>query len=290
LLGAPLNKSADKNIMSLLEKIFTKPDMHPQHQNQSLVSVGSDILLVTIGDSWTFGGSMKFLLPDSATSQDLSEFRKNNIFGAFLAKKLNADWINAAYPSMSNQWIADQFVKLCSIRHQLEYKKIYVVITLTEVGRELEDGFLDLKQFTSINALIQSLSQLVLNKIISSMHTDITVILGRNYADNSYQSPLMLPKSWLDVIREADNDLQPFVRSSFMLIDPIAKLHQNFNKLSMPRETFLMEMDEIFKGSQERIDALSRSNFNIHKQGYQHPNVEGHKVWADYIYKEIVCS
>jgi hypothetical protein len=122
------------------------------------------------------------------------------------------------------------------------------------------------------------------------MHADVTVILGRNYADDSYQSPLMLPKSWLDVIREADNDLLPFNTSSFMLITPINKLHQNFNKLNVPRETFLMEMEEIFKGSQERIDALSRSNFNIHKQGYQHPTPAGHKIWADYIYKEMVCS
>lgn len=279
-----------KYVMNILNTSFVNPG-RLDYTLTPLVEVGSDTLLVTIGDSWTFGGSMKYLLPDNATNDDVRQFRKENVFGAQLAKKLNADWLNVAIPAVSNRWMVDQFKILSCIRPDLRYTKVFVVLTLTEVGRELqynECTELNLSAMTSVDMFVKELSKFTQKQIEDYVTADMTVIVGRNYIDDSYNSKLMLEKSWLDIIMEAGVDTQKFATESFILARPLGSIDDNFKNFSIPREQFLNEMADMFDAAQERIAALTRSRFNIHKQGYQHPNVEGHRLWADYVYQQIM--
>ena len=98
----------------------------------------SDVLTIAVGDSWTWGDSL------GKTTVDYDDFdhRVNHIYGSLIAKKLNSDFINIGLPGRSNLYI---LTFLDQVLNSLTkpYKTIRVFFTLTESGRELENGFLE---------------------------------------------------------------------------------------------------------------------------------------------------
>ena len=58
------------------------------------VSRDSDTLLVTVGDSWTWGAGLA------------RDKRKNCVWGNLVSEMIQADWLNLAQPGQSNQWMA----------------------------------------------------------------------------------------------------------------------------------------------------------------------------------------
>ena len=62
-------------------------------------------LLVTIGDSWTWGDSIDGI---HATVKPDSPKRLESVYGKKIKDQLNDyDWINIAYPGTGNRWIVD---------------------------------------------------------------------------------------------------------------------------------------------------------------------------------------
>jgi hypothetical protein len=94
-------------------------------------------LLITAGDSWTWGDS----LGGTNLKHDNFEHRTNHIYGHLLAKKLSSDFINIGMPGFDNVNI---ILNLEKVLDQLtkSYKQINVVITLTETGREFTNIYL----------------------------------------------------------------------------------------------------------------------------------------------------
>ena len=90
-----------------------------------------NILLITIGDSWTWGDHLGCIDWEKASDDPI---RLTQIFGRKLADKMSADWVNIAKPGCSNYWMLEQ---LGAIENYLDdYKEVHVVITLTEDLRE----------------------------------------------------------------------------------------------------------------------------------------------------------
>ena len=92
-----------------------------------------DTLLITVGDSWTWGDHLGNIDWNKASDDPC---RLQQIYGRLLADKLNSDWVNLARPGCSNYWMLE---KLQDIGHHFinsTYKKIYLVIALTEDLRE----------------------------------------------------------------------------------------------------------------------------------------------------------
>jgi hypothetical protein len=104
------------------------------------VDRGSDTLVITIGDSWTWGDS----LGKTTSVYDDYKYRTDHIYGSRISCNLNSNFINLGFPGYDNIHILLAFKK---IFEQLtrKYKKCYVFFTLTESGRELNDIFLDNK-------------------------------------------------------------------------------------------------------------------------------------------------
>jgi hypothetical protein len=251
-----------------------------------------DTLLVCIGDSWSRGGSLKFLAP-SDDAEEIARFRKQNSFGNFLRQQLDCDWCNVALPGMSNVWIAEQFQRFSHYRSKLTYKKVYVVLTLTEVGREIRTDFWPqyaqtLPMMKNLDEFISTVSAQVQDIILGSVRDDIKLIVGRNFVDDSYPSlgDFMLPHSWLDQL-DHQSDSAPCYMLGEYVFDYLDQIQHKF---TCTRHEWLMDLDQHLDRSLRRIDRLSESKFNIQMQGYRHPNPAGHKIWADYIYKETVCS
>ena len=79
-----------------------------------------DTLLITIGESWTWGDS----LPDN---------RLKNVWGYRLATKLQIDWLNIARCGASNFWIFYQLSELIRFgnnNNQFPYGKIVFVFSI----------------------------------------------------------------------------------------------------------------------------------------------------------------
>jgi len=261
------------------------PPTGPETQ-YNFVKNNKDNLLITFGDSWTVGGSFQYLIHTDATDFNdptLRQFQLDNIYGNTLRQHLDADWYNIAISGASNRWIVDKFQEFSKIRTQLNYKKIYVVITLTEVGREWEG--MESPIFTSVSSLddlIFKTSALIEDTIISCMPDNIELIIGRNYVDDSYPNltKFMLPNNWLDVLIKPDSVTDNCYMLGFIAFNSLKKIS---SKLTVPRENLLREMTNYIDLAKPRLDRLQKSKFNIHKVGYQHPTPEGHKMWADYI-------
>ena len=104
-------------------------------------STNSDILTITVGDSWTWGDS----LGKTTLTHDDYTYRTQHIYGNILSKKLASDFINIGLPGRDNITIIATAKKIITNLTK-SYKKIYLVFTLTETGRELNPTFLDLRE------------------------------------------------------------------------------------------------------------------------------------------------
>jgi hypothetical protein len=96
---------------------------------------GRDTLLIKIGDSWTWGDHLGCIDWDNARNDPC---RMQQIVGRHLSNLLDSDWVNIARPGCSNYWMLEQLynIELHLNRVRDQYKKIYVVISLTEDLRE----------------------------------------------------------------------------------------------------------------------------------------------------------
>ena len=102
-------------------------------------SVNSEQLLITVGDSWTYGDSLgQTRVRDG---RDDPEHRLTHVYGSLIAEELKADWINLALPGISNNMMCTWLAQLLS-RH-VHGKDTVCVITLTESGRHEEISWLN---------------------------------------------------------------------------------------------------------------------------------------------------
>lgn len=283
-----LASSADsvQSTAEVLNNFLIKPDWYDLSFNfDALHSTGSDRLVITFGDSWTWGGSLR------------PECRKQNIFGRRIADALAADFMNASLPSMSNTWIVKHFNKFCSFVDTLHYKDIYAIVTLTEVGREInasEDLDVDyVKLFehdVNVYDAIKSLSKNKLDILLAKIPKNVKLILGRNYINDSYDERakhFMLPDSWLDVLTKKQQ-LYGYNNQCYALKgSTINKFKQIAEFVNITPTRLKTDILKLMDSADEVLDVLDASKYNIQSAGFKHPTVEGHAIWADYILTHI---
>ena len=106
----------------------------------------SNTLVVTVGDSWTWGQCLggyneikTYKDHDWQTINGLvtnvNADRLNNAYGNLLSQQLNSDWLNLAFPGWSNVHMSQVVQNLGKVIPSLHYSNIFVIVTLTEVGR-----------------------------------------------------------------------------------------------------------------------------------------------------------
>lgn len=98
----------------------------------------SDILIITVGDSWTWGDS----LGKTSLEYDDREYRTTHVYGAIIADSLSADFINIGCPGHDNTYILERLKSVYTMLTK-KYKRLHIFVTLTESGRELSNGFVD---------------------------------------------------------------------------------------------------------------------------------------------------
>lgn len=111
-----------------LPDYFTIADSSNSHHNMptncfNFVARDSDCLVVTVGDSWTWGADLNPAL------------RLQQVYGNIISTQLSADFLNLGQSGSSNFFIAERVEELGKIVPQLGYDKIYLICTFTETGR-----------------------------------------------------------------------------------------------------------------------------------------------------------
>ena len=248
--------------------------------NYEWIQRGKPRLLITIGESWTWGDS-------------LGEQRLGKVYGCQLANRLDADWLNIACCGESNLWIADHYVDVCDQIPTWDYKHVDIVLTLTEIGREF-NGNRDqkrvytelLKDVKTFDQFLDTLSELIAQRIRPGLDRYPTWI-GTNFIDSNYNLPLV-DRSWLDLI--ADSTKQKKHQDRTLVVgswvyerfDAVFEFNPTIER-SAWRNSVLKHMDR----ASHTTELLMASSLN-YKQASKHPTPEGHKLWADYLYQKII--
>ena len=252
---------------------------------------GKDTLLVMIGDSWTWGDHLGTIDWDNASNDPC---RMEEIAGRKLANLLNADWVNLARPGCSNYWMLEKLYDIQPFLEQNNYKKIHVVITLTEDLREstysrrinVDSPY---QQFWTLSNNIQDFLVKVETFLFDNLQEyfnrlpAVTFTVSRAFTDSWTQRHWLLDKTWCDIIQDniSFSDYQkpvPFIGQ--MSIDPLTEkfIAQNIERKS--------EFLDIMERVGTRWQFLGNSVYNL-KGSTCHPNPAGHTLWAEYLYSQL---
>lgn len=230
-------------------------------------SKDSNRLLITVGDSWTYGDSLgKTKVRDGI---DDTEYRLANVYGYHIANQLGHDWMNLALPGGSNYCMLNWLGQL--LGRKFNYQDITCVITLTEAGRHEELRWAQGEQL-----------QQVLEQIVTKTYTmvkelrlrfpKVTFKVAHNFTD-SISGYGVIEKTWLEVLTN-----QQLQDNTFIVIsDHIKQLNYDRTYPDTP---------DIIDRALRRIDILDACAY-CNKEDSRHPTEQGHKLWADYLVTQL---
>lgn len=277
----------------LLETSFTLPNLNIiSHLTPGSVpfyfkDYNKNTLVVTFGDSWTWGSDL--------TPQPNDEYRCANVYGHQLAQKLDADFLNLAVPGAGNQYIHQLFCEFAKIAKHLEYQRIVAVITFTEVGRDFNGWFdqqldyrswLDnnIKESSNYTELIKWLNSRLCESIAEHLAEipNLDLYVASNFVDPIGLEPLakyQLPATWLDIYSGVQ-DHQCFFVSAYIFdkLNTVFDLHWDLDRM-----LYMTWAEPQMSNSSQRKLVLGNE---LEYRNY-HPTVEGHTAWANYVARAI---
>lgn len=235
-------------------------------------------ILITIGDSWTWGDSL------GTTNHALGisdPNRVNLIYGRHLQKMIgdDCDWINVAYPGTANRWIVDVAKRFPDILDQCHYKSVFMSVGLTDMTRDhlqrgnhpnSDDSFLQSLEFWERDYLVD---------LAYLCNQDINLVVARNFT-STFESNINL--------------VRPHLSSRW--IDITAKNWQP--ELVLPRcigmkfPDNLESEEKLWAGTQGIPASLEITNFlNLcplhYKRATKHPTEMAHLLWAQFVYENL---
>lgn len=247
-----------------------------------------DQLLITIGDSWTWGCS----LGKSTAVYDDREPRHTQFYTNRLAKKLDADWLCIAWPSIDNHWMTQSLIKINDLitnNYYSKYKKVFVHVCFTELYRELEPTKHEYKKFKSIADSIDTndfldFSEKYFNMaFLKHLPENKNFTYSKNFWNirNNRPNKNMMEKYWQHLLFEKDsiidNNYVPVVSTIGM--EPITMYMHNRKNGKL-----LQHFKEYTKLILERNNNIHSCSLN-HKKATKHPTAAGHQIYADYLYE-----
>lgn len=242
-------------------------------------------LLIVIGDSWTWGGS----LPEHT--------REDSIYGNLLSHRLDADLLNIGGPGCSNWWI---MMNLETVHnrilngHYKSYEKIYIVVCLTELFRDLgeswnKDLFVEeLKKYRTDNYEAMSCTYFnffIKDKIKQYKNTyNLTFLFTRNFWDEPDNQNILGDCSWQDILQQKIHN--KFTEKSYFLSrigwEPLTtKLLPIFPNILDDFKKY-----DYIGIANKRIDKIQENVYNS-EGPTKHPTAEGHVIWAEHIYSML---
>lgn len=268
---------------------------------------GKDELLVTVGDSWTWGDSLgKVYTTDGdfdvedfdptgePPPADDYEHRMSSIYGSILADKLDKDFLLIARPAGDNAKMHDNTIWALPYLEK-RYKKITVIFCLTELCREIKADPMwspdNIDDFVDTDSLLKHYEKIMFNSFQTELidrYPNIQFIFTRNftytYKENMFKQHVA--KTWMDVLQDnypQDSQYPDDLRMlSGMAFTPFLR-HLKIKKVHS--KLHLTMMDQM--ASALNAEEWMGQNPMQSKRGTRHPLELGHKLWADYLLQHI---
>lgn len=229
---------------------------------------GSDKLLITVGDSWTYGDSLGKTKVRNGT--DDTEYRLKHVYGRLLANELSCSWVNLALPGGSNEWMLNSLEQLLP---NVQEKNIICVITLTESGRHEELRLID-RSLPTQQAVLEKILLHTYNRIrkIKEIYTNVYFITGHNFTDCGADTVNMLSHNWLEVMHSTR--ISSVQNGTHIVVsDHIQQMNY---------EQRFADVLEIIEKAEQRVQLLELCE-HCNKEDTKHPTEFGHAIWAGYI-------
>ena len=253
----------------------------------NFINNNADNLVVTVGCSWTWGANM--------TSTDDLDYRLKHNFGRVLADNLDADWLCLGQVGTGNFWLyqkVEEFVKLIS---SLKYKKIYIICTLTEVGRQCYtelDSHLDYSEYFSNNKygipLIEHLNEYVVSRIVAATtpYNNVVLRIGTNFVDPigvNHASKYLIPDTWLSLLCNTTGTA--YTDTCYVVSHLAIERLRKLQKFTHDGFGFTLWLTDLIANGGKRIRLCQECNLLM--PGTGHPGAEGHELWAKHILKTL---
>jgi hypothetical protein len=247
--------------------MFDVPQWSMIKNPYSFKSRDSKQLLVTVGDSWTYGDSLGKTRVRNGI--DDTEYRLAHIYGNLMSDQLVCDWMNLSLPGGSNYCVLNWLGQL--LTRTKNYRSITCMITLTEAGRHEEIRWAEGK------LLQPALRQIVLKeysmiKELRLRFPKVTFKVAHNFTDSigGYDA---IEKSWLEVLTD-----QPLQNDTYIVVsDHIKQLNY---------EHTYPDTVEVIDRALERIGILDACDYCC-REDSRHPLEQGHQLWANYLLTQI---
>lgn len=265
----------------LLPEYITYPTSDELHfddltQVYDVVSRNSDTLLITVGDSWSYG----LELPD----------RTNQVYGNLVAENIAADWLNISLPGQGNFWITARVEEIMQLIKILDYRKIYIICMFTEIGRSMIshlDGFVKYRSWLAgytgqeiYQDFLKFINESCVDRIVELTSTDprVTLHIGTTWPDAlGLSNEHCFKVTWLDVIRLAnDLPLDHVCYSAMHGLDHLKRAQSFFPNAA----DFLEWYNDMISVATQRLDFMHQ-----HPEHFKncHTRPLGHRIWADYV-------
>jgi len=266
----------------------------------------SDTLVITIGDSWTWGADLTQTRLQGTHLSRLHDdaYRINNVFGNQISQVLNADFLNLGESGSGNWHIYKKIKELYNIADQLHYDKIIVISVFTELGRDLNSTndididyrswlLKNIHDYTDYYNFFEFINSQIAQKIydlILKFDSKVQWMFGNNFVDPigyDVLDPWWIPETWLQIIFQTNGKqympnqcytVFPWVIEKFEMVFDVAP--------ELDRITWLKWITEISEHANQRANMCL--NDNVSFGNLLHPLAHNHKCWSDYLIKKIL--
>ena len=241
------------------------------------IGANSKILVVTIGESWTWGVDI--------TEDNHEDTRLDKVYGRLIANELSADWLNLAQPGAGNFWIVEKVDEFSKIINNLNYEKVIVICTFTEVGRSFNSyhdryiNYIDWFLKNNISDFLAFLNKECINKIVNLINDKVILRIGFNFVDPlgiDDKNNIFLKTPWIRLINNDIDDRQ--VYSLFSGLTYLKAIEEFIDNKLLFKQWWLDKSID----AEHRLSAFSRVHFRKY-----HPLAHGHKLWANYILESL---
>ena len=275
------------------------------HHNEHIwpydyVDRGSDTLLVTIGDSWTWGSGISGKGVDATNiTAEQNDFRLNHLYGNIISQDRNWNWLNLGFYAMGNQWMVDKVSELRALLPLLEFKEIIIIINFTSTGRwfhTFHDSLTDYKTFFQTNKMtavddyenfLFDLNRKMLRDINVLINSEkrVKLLVGTNAVDHCgfdiIEEKSIIPLPWYRLLTDTKLNGISVDNESIKYLPSIENYLSSDQKFAFQK--WMMEKID----QAEKQTAMIKNMQDVAQDGF-HPTHNGHRIWAEYILKNII--
>ena len=249
----------------------------------------SDILIVTVGDSWTWGS-------DLAESNSDDAYRVQHLYGNLVTRELNTDWLNLGLSATSNFWLVGMVEELAQLIPQLNYQQIHVICVFTGVGRWFHTQYDRYIHYPSwvmnnvasaqdYNKLLLKFNQDCVDRIQAALapYEHVQLKFGTNFVDplgfDAVPPEQLLSVPWYTTMWCNDGLTSHVCMDGVKALLRMPEVVTDQQKLDYFKEWIL----EIIPTSEKRNHMLT----NTEKFRNYHPLAQGHQQWAEYLLTQL---